>query len=127
MVNAYQQYKNQSVMTMTQSEMLIKLYDELITQLSRASNAITEKKIPDANDALQRSQRIINYLRATLDKKYSISDNLDALYEFFGKSLFQANIKKDVNTINEIIPMICELRDAFGTAALTSRATGTGK
>ena len=127
MINAYQKYTQQSVMTMTQGEMLIKLYDELITQLSAASNSISEKRISAANDALQRSQRIINYLRATLDKKYEISENLDALYEFFGKELFDANIKKDVLKINEIIPMIVDLRDAFHQASLTSRQNGAAR
>lgn len=127
MINAYQKYTQQSVMTMTQGEMLLKLYDELITQLSCASNAISDKRISVANDSLQRAQRIITYLRATLDKKYEISENLDALYEFFGKELFTANIKKDAIIINQIIPMIVDLRDAFQQASLTSRQNGVAK
>ena len=34
--NGYQQYKMQSVNTMTRSEMLLLLYDELIKRLNRA-------------------------------------------------------------------------------------------
>lgn len=127
MVNAYQKYKQQSVMTMTQGEMLIKLYDELITQLARAKNSINEKNIQTANDALQRTQRIITYLRSTLDKKYPISENLDALYEFFDQQLFNANIKKDATIINEIIPMIVDLRDAYVQASHSSRTMGVSK
>ena len=33
-VNPYQKYQQQSVMTMTPGEMLLKLYDEVITQLN---------------------------------------------------------------------------------------------
>ena len=38
--NAYQKYQQQSVTTMTQGEMLIKLFDETIKQL----NAVKRKK-----------------------------------------------------------------------------------
>ena len=41
-VNPYQQYQRQSVMTMTQGEMLTKLYDEVIKQMSGAKICLTE-------------------------------------------------------------------------------------
>ena len=38
--NAYQQYKTQSVNTMTASEMLLLLFDELVKRLGRAELAL---------------------------------------------------------------------------------------
>ena len=112
-VNPYQQYQRQSVMTMTQGEMLTKLYDEVIKQMSGAKICLTEKDLSGVNNALQKAQRILFYLKSTLDFKYEISGNLDALYDFFIERTVQANLKKDAAMLDEIIPMIEDLRDNF--------------
>ena len=112
-VNPYQQYQRQSVMTMTQGEMLTKLYDEVIKQMSGAKICLTEKDLSAVNNALQKAQRILFYLKSTLDFKYEISGNLDALYDFFIERTVQANLKKDAAMLDEIIPMIEDLRDTF--------------
>lgn len=121
-VNPYQQYQRQSVMTMTQGEMLTKLYDEVIKQMSGAKICLTEKDLSGVNNALQKAQRILFYLKSTLDFKYEISGNLDALYDFFIKRTVQANLKKDAAILDEIIPMIEDLRDTFVQADRNARS-----
>ncbi|MCI8492915.1 MULTISPECIES: flagellar export chaperone FliS [Anaerotruncus] len=121
-VNPYQQYQRQSVMTMTQGEMLTKLYDEVIKQMSGAKICLTEKDLSGVNNALQKVQRILFYLKSTLDFKYEISGSLDALYDFFIERIVQANMKKDVAILDEIIPMIEELRDTFVQADRNMRS-----
>ena len=120
-VNPYQQYQRQSVMTMTQGEMLTKLYDEVIKQMSGAKICLTEKDLSGVNNALQKAQRILFYLKSTLDFKYEISGNLDALYDFFIERIVQANLKKDAAMLDEIIPMIEDLRDTFVQADRNAR------
>lgn len=121
-VNPYQQYQRQSVMTMTQGEMLTKLYDEVIKQMSGAKICLTEKDLSGVNNALQKAQRILFYLKSTLDFKYEISGNLDALYDFFIERTVQANLKKDAAILDEIIPMIEDLRDTFVQADRNARS-----
>ena len=121
-VNPYQQYQRQSVMTMTQGEMLTKLYDEAIKQMSGAKICLTEKDLSGVNNALQKAQRILFYLKSTLDFKYEISGNLDALYDFFIERTVQANLKKDAAMLDEIIPMIEDLRDTFVQADRNARS-----
>lgn len=111
--NPYNKYASQSVMTMTHGEMLIKLYEAIILNMNLAINSISEKDIASTNQALQKSQKILNYLTATLDRQYPISDNLAALYDFFNRQLIAANVKKDASLIHELIPMVEQLRDAF--------------
>ena len=53
-VNPYQKYQQQSVMTMTPGEMLLKLYDEVITQLNAVRQFNLDKDYPGANAALKR-------------------------------------------------------------------------
>ena len=121
-VNPYQQYQRQSVMTMTQGEMLTKLYDEVIKQMSGAKICLTEKDLSGVNNALQKAQRILFYLKSTLDFKYEISGNLDALYDFFIERTVQANLKKDAAMRAEILPMIEDLRDTFVQADRNARS-----
>ena len=109
-------------MTMTQGEMLIKLYDEAVKQLSGAVLYIGEKDYEKANTALQKTQKVLTYLTNTLNYKYDIANNLAALYDYFNFRIVDANIHKDVALLEEIIPMISGLRDAFAQADRLSKA-----
>lgn len=120
-VNPYQKYKQQSVMTMTQGEMLVRLYDEIIKQCNGAIMYMEENNVAKTNEALLRSQRILTHLRSTLNFKYDIANNLDALYEYFNRRLVEANIHKDKKPIEEVIPMVTDLRDAYAQAERLSR------
>lgn len=115
--NPYETYKQQSIMTMTRGEMLLKLYDEVIKQLNGAEIYIKENDITKTNAALQKTQKILNYLKSTLDFQYEISNNLASLYDYFCRQTISANIKKDAAPIKEILPMIEELRETFAQAS----------
>jgi len=121
-VNPYQKYQQQSVMTMTKGEMLTKLYDETIKQMSAAVLFIGEKDYAGTNRSLQKAQQILRYLKATLDPKYKISADLNSLYDYFIEQIIQANIKKQTSQLEEIIPMVEELRDAFIQADRNARS-----
>ena len=114
--NPYQKYQQQSIMTMTPGELLLKLYDETVKQLRYAEDALRQKQYERANTSLQKAQRIISHLNKTLSMEYEIAQNLEALYDFFIYKITQANIHKDASHIEEILPMVTELRDAFAQA-----------
>lgn len=111
--NSYQAYKQQSILTMTPGDMLTKLYDETLKQLEISKRAFEKKDYTAVNQSLQKVQSVLRYLRSTLDFKYEISNNLDALYDYFIHVSIQANIKKDAAKLDEIAGFITELRDAY--------------
>lgn len=121
MNQAYQNYKNQTVMTMTQGQMLAAVYDELIKQLSLSLRAFEKNDIPEINRSLQKSQMILNELRATLNFHYSVSNNLNDIYNFFYRAIINANVKKDASEIGDILQMVTELRNTFAEADKLSR------
>ena len=123
-VNPYQWYQQQSVMTMTPGEMLLKLYDEVITQLTAVRQFNEEKDYEKSNASLKKAQRIIRYLDQTLDPQYEISGSLSALYDYFIRRLVDANLHKDNAPIDEVLPMISDLRDTFAQADKNSRSAG---
>jgi flagellar protein FliS len=119
--NPYKKYKEESVLNMTPGEMVVRLYDEVIKQLNFAVGAIKEKKYQDVNTALQKSQKIINYLNVTLNDDYEISKNLASLYRFYLERIIEANIKKDEKPLLDIIPINSEKRDAFAKGERLAR------
>ena len=114
--NAYSRYQEQSVMTMTRADMLLKLYDETVKQLHNGVHFIKEKDMASADKCLQKAQNILQYLSSTLDRKYPISNNLASLYRFFKDQIMAASIHRDTKPLESITPMISELRDAFAQA-----------
>jgi flagellar protein FliS len=134
-MNPYTVYKKQSVSTMTPIEVIIKIYDECERQLHRSVHFIENKEYAQAHNALDTSGELINALRSVLNMQAGeISKNLDSLYEFFYRQIIQADMKKDVEIIQEILPQICDLKDAFvqisklpreGVMARGSILTGT--
>ena len=121
--NAYQKYQQQSVMTMTQGEMLIKLFDETIKQLNAVKQFNDTKDYEMANTASKKAQQIIQYLDSTLNFKYEISNNLNALYEYFIHQLVQANLHKDNAIVDEVLSMVCDLRETFIQADKNARGS----
>lgn len=121
-VNPYKRYKEQSVMTMTQGEMLVRLYDEIIKQMQYATVYIQENNVEKTNIALKKAQKILYHLQSTLNFKYEISNNLWSLYDYFIHRLVEANVKKKTEPIEEIIPMVTDLKDAYSQAERLSRA-----
>ncbi len=121
MTNPYDTYKQQSVKTMTSGQMLVLVYNELIKQLSLAQQAFTNNDISEINRSLQKSQVIIHELKGTLNFDYSISNNLNDLYDYFNSVILNANIKKDSSELQRIIEMASELKDTFTEAERLAR------
>ena len=74
--NGYQQYKMQSVNTMTRGEMLLLLYDELVKRLTKAELALEKEEFDVFDASVKRAQEIVQYLQETLNTEYSISRDL---------------------------------------------------
>lgn len=112
-MNPYAAYKKQAVTTMTPIEIVVKLYSETERELNRAIMFIEQKDYESTNKALTKSGDLINALRSVLDVKLPIGQNLDSLYSYFEKQIVTANMKKDKQMIEALLPMISELKDAF--------------
>ncbi len=115
--NGYEQYKMQSVNTMTNSEMLLLLYDELMKRLARAQVALEDEDYDLFNQSVQRSKDIVQYLNTTLNMNYKISYELRRMYEFFIFELSRLQAGRRVAVIQELKPLVSDLRDAFREAS----------
>ncbi|MBB5149738.1 MULTISPECIES: flagellar export chaperone FliS [Ureibacillus] len=111
--NAYNAYKQNSINTASPGELTLMLYNGCIKFLNLARKAIEEKHIEEKNTNLQKAQNIINELIVTLNMDYEISKQILPLYEYMNRRLIEANIKNDVEIVDEVIGLVTEFRDTW--------------
>nr|WP_317378079.1 flagellar export chaperone FliS [uncultured Faecalimonas sp.] len=118
--NGYEQYKMQSVSTMTRGEMLLLLYDELIKRLNRAQLALETEEYDLFEKSAVRCSEIVQYLKTTLNMEYEISRDLRKMYDFFLYEIARLRAGRNKEIVQELKPLVAELRDAFKEADRTS-------
>ncbi len=115
-MKGYEQYKGQAVNTMTQGELLILLYDELVKRLTRAQLALDKEDYPLFEASAERALEIVRYLDDSLDRQYPISRDLSRLYEYFCYELNRVKIGRNKTELDRVKGMLSELRDTFKEA-----------
>ena len=115
-LQGYQQYKEQSINTMTPGELLMLLYDELVKRAARAELALQKEEYPLFEASIDRCIDIVRYLDDTLDRSYPISRELHRLYDFFCYDLSRVKVGRNKAELERLRPMLADLRDTFRTA-----------
>ena len=118
----YQNYKQQSINSMTSGELLLLLYDELVKRSTLASIALDKQDWPVFETALDRCTDIVNYLDETLDHQYPISHDLARMYDYFTYELGRIKVGRNKSELERLRPMLAEMRDAFRAAEKNSGA-----
>ncbi|MBC6002510.1 flagellar export chaperone FliS [Paraclostridium tenue] len=112
--NPYNTYKQNSVNTASKEQLLLMLLDGAVKYTKIARLAIIDKNMERAHKELVRVQDIFLELMITIDKDSSkYMQNLYNVYEFIKSELSRANIKKDVKIIDNVLPLIEEIRDMW--------------
>ena len=111
--NPYNVYKQNSVNMASSQQLLLMLLDGAVKYTKIARLAILNKDIPRAHKELVRVQDIFLELMITMDKNTSYMQDLYNLYDFIKNELAKANLRKDINTIDEVLPLIEEIRDMW--------------
>lgn len=121
-IRGYQRYREDSLSTMTQGELLLLVYDELVKRLKLAEIELGRQQYDTFTEAVHRSVAIIHYLSDTLDRQYPISRNLYRLYEYFCYELNRVEIGRNQKELARVTKMVSELRDSFRQAEKNSTA-----
>ncbi|WMI80959.1 flagellar export chaperone FliS [Anaerotignum sp. MB30-C6] len=112
----YQQYKQQSVNTMTSGELLLLLFDESAKRLTKAEMSLKNSDLATFEASMDRVSEIIRYLDTTLDKTYSISREISRMYEYFQFQVARIKAGRNVELIHELRSMLMDLRNTFKEA-----------
>lgn len=111
--NPYAKYQNSKILTASPAELTLMLYDGAIKFGNIAITAMQEKDIQKAHLNIVKVQRIINEFRSTLDRKYPVAQDFDNIYTYLLQRLFEANIKKDPEIMEEVVGHLRTMRETW--------------
>lgn len=123
-MNQYvKQYQKANIETASREQILIMLYDGAIQYLNKAKIAMTEKDIAMTHQNLIGAQNIIQEFINSLDREIApqLAENLISLYEYFIRRLIQANVKRQMEPIDEVLKYLKNLKATWEKAIILAQ------
>lgn len=111
MPSAYAQYNNSKILTAKPAELTLMLYEGAIKFCNIALVAEENRDIQKAHDNIIKVERIIDYLRQTLDMSYPVAQDFENIYSYLAYRLREANTTKDPEMLNEVNEHLHSIRD----------------
>ncbi len=111
--NAARAYLQNSVKTASPAKLTLMLYEGAIKFCNIALEGIEEGNIEKASNNIIKAEKIIVEFRATLDMKYPVANDFDAVYDYVYRRLVEANMKKDREILEEALSHIKTMRDTW--------------
>ncbi|WP_297417076.1 flagellar export chaperone FliS [Clostridium sp.] len=122
--NGYNVYKNNSINYASKEQLLLMLVDGAVKFTKIARQAILDKDVKKAHENLKKTQDIFVELIVTLDvSKAEWMTSLLEVYKYIKDKLFEANIKKDINMVDEILPLIESVNNLWHDAYKVSKGS----
>ncbi|MEW6235182.1 MAG: flagellar export chaperone FliS [Candidatus Omnitrophota bacterium] len=115
LAHSHKQYLKTQIDTASQPQLLLMLFEGAVKKLHLAKKAIAERAIEKSHQELTKVQRIFVELMIALDleKGGEIAANLLRIYDFIYHRLVQANIRQNAAIIDELLPIIEDLRSGW--------------
>ncbi|MGH4121134.1 flagellar export chaperone FliS [Clostridium sp.] len=116
--NAFNTYKNNSVNFASKDQLLLMLVEGATKFAKIGRQAIIDRDVKKAHENIVKTQNIFYELMVTLDvaKGGEWAESLMKVYDFIVRRLADANMKKSEEIMNEIIPLIDDVRDTWNEA-----------
>lgn len=111
--NAYSQYNNSKVLTASPAELTLMLYEGAIKFCNIAIMGIEQNDVEKAHTNIIKVEKIIDYLRKTLDMKYPVAQDFENIYVYLNQRLLEANTKKDADILKEVKMHLNSVRDTW--------------
>ncbi len=113
---AYQQVRSRGGVESADPHGLITLLmDGALERIINARGHMQRGEVAAKGEAISRSIAIIGGLRGSLDRKVDpvLVDRLDALYDYMGRRLLQANVRDDTRLLDEVSSLLRQVRDSW--------------
>ncbi len=111
--NPYAAYNNSKIQTATPAELTLLLYEGAIKFTNIAIVAMEKNDVQKTHDNIMKTEKIIEEFQATLDHKYPVAKDFEAVYSYLLKRLFDANIRKDQEILEEVLRHLRTMRDTW--------------
>jgi len=115
---AYKQYNQVQIKTANRGKLIVMLYQGAIRFMKKAILNLEQKDMEGKGNALIRAQDIILELtyaldQESLDRGDELALNLQRLYLYSYRRLVHANVRMEVEPIQEVIGLMGELLEAW--------------
>lgn len=112
--NPYEAYKKNAIKGSSGEQLVIMLVDGAVKYTKVARLALEAGDKERAHKELVRVQEIfVELIYPLSESKEDFAINLISIYGFIRSKLIEANIKKDIKVIDEIMPVIEDVRDMW--------------
>jgi flagellar protein FliS len=117
--NPWKSYRQIATQTAPPGQLVLMLFDGALNSLERALLGFDYTDIGQRNvtihNNIRRAVDIIRELNSALDLEAGgqLAETLRNLYSYFERQLNQSNLKKSRRGIDEVLPMLRQLRDAW--------------
>ena len=111
--NGYAAYNLRRVQTASPAELTLMLYEGAIKFCNIAIMGVEENDIEKTHNNIVKVQRIINEFQATLNHKYEVAKDFDAVYTYLYDRLTEANMKKDKEILEEVLKHLRTMRETW--------------
>lgn len=122
--NKYEQYSNNKIMTASPAELTLMLYEGAIKFCNIAIMGMEQKDVEKAHKNIVKTEKIIGYLRETLDMKYQVAQDFENVYVYLARRLVEANMKKDKEILEEVCEHLRSVRDTWKEVMRLNREKG---
>ena len=120
----YAAYGNSKILTASPAELTLMPYDGAIKFVNIAITAIEKKDIEKAHNNIMKAENIILEFQSTLDHKYPVAKDFDAVYTYLLRRLRDGNLKKDTEILEEVLKHLRTMRDTW-KEVMAKTANGT--
>ena len=110
-------YRTTAVLTASPGQLVLMLYDGALRSLAIAREAFGRpeddaRRLEIINNQLLKAQAIVAELQGGLnfEKGGEVATTLNRLYEYYNRRLFEANLRKKAEPVEEVERLIGELR-----------------
>lgn len=124
--SADQRYLETSIATASKEDLIVKIFDILVLASTQALEKLRNDRgdIEGIHKALLRAQRALCLLMGSLDMDIGgeVARNLFRVYEFWHHELVLANMQKDPDRVERILPNFKDYRQMWAQAVTQFKA-----
>jgi flagellar protein FliS len=108
-------YRQMHISGLNQKELIVLLYTGALRFIDEGRKLIIENSVPGAQEKLDRARNIFVHLLSTLNLEAGgeLAGKLSALYAYFIEKITMANVTRQVKELDEIIPLIKDIKEAW--------------
>ena len=110
---AYAEYNRNKVLTASPAELTLLLYEGAIKFCNIAIIGLEQNDMEKVHNNIIKVENIIEEFQATLNHKYPVAEDFDKIYKYIYNLLFEANIKKDKELLEQALNELRGMRDTW--------------